>query len=1727
MSTHLDLGYFHNHRLRTENGLQDALAYLTTVLAADDVCIEQLVYDLLSVPNRFAYICTDAVFAEFPAMRNRITNAFPTNPADLPQSFAKYLLIELSTLFFALPPHAFDEHGLRIVGQYKRYVMDVWPALSVLLDTDFDAINAAIELQKSFKRKTLVSKIPKFNEVPLNNLGVSIPLNADEAKKVATGILSTLKNILHFYFNLLSKDDLADFVRDAYFNNNLHPLSLQTHRSPESHTDVDQSSSTSAIYPQLLKAALQVDGVEGFGQWNIVISSSATKDLKEIKWSDKRRAEFVMNKIFQLSKGRFSGNNQKRLNCPSHGIPVYQAEVLSNLRIVMHSPFLAPPGLPEWFVGLIADEEVQLPFQLTAEEWDVVQSRTSCFVIGRSGTGKTTTVLYKMLGIHRAWQETSGCLKPRQMFVTKSRVLRAKVEESFNNLLESLALGRTREELKLRRAQGIRGQEPALIDPMNTLDCRPGTPRRFSELTDDDFPLFITFDHLARLVAADLPHDVSLTCLDDKYSFVKYEDFVNRYWPRLPQRDTKGLGRLCDTATVSLDANITIAPWLVFSEFMGVIKGSEKALHQPSGCLDKQTYMEMSARAYPNFAYQRETLYKVFEAYCSLKLQECGYDMADRTHSILKLLLSGASLKGRRVDYMYVDEVQDILITDALLLRILCRNPEGLLWAGDTAQTISAGSSFRFQDLKAFMYRTELTANYRSHSGIVNCAQAVVGLIGRFWPNSIDSLRPEQGRTHGLKPIFFSDWEEGIFSPEQFFSGMKEKQIELGAEQCILVRNSAARHRLKEQVGDDALILTLQESKGLEFNDIFLYNFFEDSSAGHSQWSLVLSDCTDCPTFRRDNSQNALLCTELKVLYVGITRARNNLYFLDKSEQGKLMRTFWSSHDLIRRAPAGANIFNYVVSSNPDEWAASGRKLFAASQFNEAARCFRRAGEPHQREFRIAEAFHLREDAKRIFPLSAARSTFLEAGKAFTSCAEETLNFESRMEYYNNAGDCYAQGNDVSGAGASYILAENFVAATRVYYNTERFEDIIQMFERHHVKIRPDYDSILFSVCRRHYYSENVRSPIPLFLSLEEELDYVKKEGFNDAWARLLESCGRNLEAAQVHLCRGQVVKAVQSCLKAQQDEATFQFAVDIALDSLWPRCSFIAIPAKKSFQKTVSDVLEIASNFPSERLSTSECDQLRFFEALCQPSQNEIYQLGCQFLRRGDDFLALAALDRAFSQFPVLNSANLDEMDDYLEQFGTYIHLLISVISDGDPLANRGARRVFGVIELPDHYYGVTKENLDDHFVIESIVKGLDGAEDDCISHGVSALQHMVRKGVRLDLSTIYDYLEEMCSTLVISSHLHPGGCSSIHDLVVPRKWLANPNKLSGNKDTSSTPAFFAAVRELLDRLRSGKAPKWFALPRNSESFIDITMAKLCRLLCIVGYNSCDAATSERIANILLFSQRVETVESDPHVIRRSEYLSAVRSFDKDTNSEDLVQLIHKENSHTTRPVSPHITFVVYDDVVDIPRIVCRSPDASALLAVQGPYIELTGAELTEDIDDCKWSYPTEEVTAACQIQMAYRLHRIRCASPIPRLPWEAAADKFFMLCLEEVVFSGRKADRYRRVYLNKLPTLLACLEQGLKITYAVRKEASEHLSKESGKKWKDAVDQSTILINEGELLRKILDPQAPLHDRPNIQAFRAAARRISNFIRGIAIGGEGWDKSLQDAVDSVIADL
>src|SRR6266511_5132660 len=107
-------------------------------------------------------------------------------------------------------------------------------------------------------------------------------------------------------------------------------------------------------------------------------------------------------------------------------------------------------------------------------------------------------MLFKMLLIEREYQLSDRSRQPpRQMFVTKSRVLARKVEEHFTTYLSSLSFASYTEEHSpsVKYNEGGADEENLLNEDDDT-KWRNDLPENFTDLEDNHFPLFITFDHV-------------------------------------------------------------------------------------------------------------------------------------------------------------------------------------------------------------------------------------------------------------------------------------------------------------------------------------------------------------------------------------------------------------------------------------------------------------------------------------------------------------------------------------------------------------------------------------------------------------------------------------------------------------------------------------------------------------------------------------------------------------------------------------------------------------------------------------------------------------------------------------------------------------------------------------------------------------------------------------------------------------------------------------------------------------------------------------------------------------------------------------------------------------------------------------------------------------------------------------------------------------------------------
>lgn len=143
----------------------------------------------------------------------------------------------------------------------------------------------------------------------------------------------------------------------------------------------------------------------------------------------------------------------------------------------------------------------------------------------------------------------------------------------------------------------------------------------------------------------------------------------------------------------------------IYTEIMSIIKGSLPALSERNNCLNRAQYIALHKKRGSTLnADQRELVYNCFEAYEGMKQEgKFGhYDALDVAHYVYKGMQ--APQVSVELDSVYIDEVQDLMPIQIALLKYICHEPKRYMFAGDTAQTIAAGVSFRFESLKDLFF---------------------------------------------------------------------------------------------------------------------------------------------------------------------------------------------------------------------------------------------------------------------------------------------------------------------------------------------------------------------------------------------------------------------------------------------------------------------------------------------------------------------------------------------------------------------------------------------------------------------------------------------------------------------------------------------------------------------------------------------------------------------------------------------------------------------------------------------------------------------------------------------------------------------------------------------------------------------------------------------------------------------------------------------------------------
>ncbi|XP_050209293.1 uncharacterized protein LOC130015007 [Mercurialis annua] len=709
---------------------------------------------------------------------------------------------------------------------------------------------------------------------------------------------------------------------------------------------------------------------------------------------------------------------------------------------------------------------MDFPFELTDEEMEIIRFSRSSFILARSGTGKTTVLIMKLFqkeqlhhlaseGFHEVERnsnkETDGYTL-RQMFVTVNARLCYSVRQYISQLKRSTCKG-------TYSGENSNFMEEDFDEMLESSDI----PSSFADLSQSSYPLVITFNKFLMMLDGTigssfferfpelrrLRRDKRTACESMvlktfiRSKEVNYEKFCSSYWPYFSPMNTKKL-----------------VPSSVFSEIISHIKGGSR-IGINDDRISREDYIIYSERRLSFFSEEeRGRIYDIFLEYEKKKKRNGEFDMSDLVADLHKRFRD-ETFEGEKIDFVYIDEVQDLTMRQISLFKYICRNfKEGFVFSGDTAQTIVRGVDFRFEDIRALFYREflcerkekgkiadlfYLSQNFRTHASVLKLANSVLDLLYHFFPSSVDKLKPETSIVHGEQPVWVQT-EDGLNGLRASFKSSGSVYKGFGAEQVILVRDEDNKNEVFNLVGKQALVLTVMECKGLEFQDVLLYNLFS-SSPLNDEWDIVYGymkgkgflefphHLKSVPSF--DEGKHIAMCSELKQLYVAITRTRRRLWILENG-QCPVLR-YWEKLQLVHiRGLDGGFLEEIQVASSQEEWKARGFKFFYQKNYDKARFCFERAGESYWEKW--AKAACLRHSADLLLhsdPIRAHKH-LTQAAKMYQSIGkiESAAQCFFELKEYEKAGKLYLENfgdSKLEEAGECFHLAACYERAADIY----------------------------------------------------------------------------------------------------------------------------------------------------------------------------------------------------------------------------------------------------------------------------------------------------------------------------------------------------------------------------------------------------------------------------------------------------------------------------------------------------------------------------------------------------------------------------------------------------------------------------------------------------------------------------------------------------------------------
>ncbi len=365
-------------------------------------------------------------------------------------------------------------------------------------------------------------------------------------------------------------------------------------------------------------------------------------------------------------------------------------------------------------------------------------------------------------------------------------------------------------------------------------------------------------------------------------------------------------------------------PYKIYEEFKGVLTGSVP----DAAFLSKDNYLNLGVKQSIFLKQEREKIYEIFEKFRAWLSESDYFDSNILAFDYL-------NLAQKKYDFVVVDEVQDITIIQLKLILSTLKTPNHFILSGDSNQIVHPNffswskikTMFYFSDLQSTLTRI-LSTNYRNSKEITELSNTLLKIKNaRF--GSID-----KESTYLINSISANKGELKLYEDTAKIKTELNTKTVNSAKYAVLVMNNQQKTLVK-QFFKTPLIFSIQEAKGLEYENIILVNFtssyeneFYEITRGVS--SEMLTD--ELIYSRAKNKEDKDLDVYkffINSLYVAFTRGIRNIYMIEKNTKQRLL-------ELLELNKTEQKLTIENQKSSAQEWLNEAKRLEMQGKYEQA-----------------------------------------------------------------------------------------------------------------------------------------------------------------------------------------------------------------------------------------------------------------------------------------------------------------------------------------------------------------------------------------------------------------------------------------------------------------------------------------------------------------------------------------------------------------------------------------------------------------------------------------------------------------------------------------------------------------------------------------------------------------------------------------------------------------------